>query len=48
MKDQTKDTPKLYSAPKLTVHGTVTELTAGGSRGRPESNAGREIGKVKP
>ncbi len=31
------DTKKQYSKPKLTVHGTLTEITRGGTDGDRES-----------
>ncbi|MFC5565452.1 lasso peptide [Rubellimicrobium aerolatum] len=34
--------PAAYSAPKLTVHGSVAELTAAGSSGRPEAGSRRQ------
>jgi len=47
MPDQELKASKSYAAPKLTVHGKVAALTAGGSGRNPESNSGKEMGRHK-
>lgn len=39
--EKSQATTPAYKAPKLTVHGTVVELTAGGSGNRQEAGGRR-------
>jgi len=36
----TETTKKVYTAPALIVHGSVTEITHGGTTGAPDGNFG--------
>ncbi|TNC46861.1 lasso RiPP family leader peptide-containing protein [Rubellimicrobium rubrum] len=48
MNNQEQSAAKKYAAPTLTVHGTVTALTASGTKGTKESNKGQERGRIRP